>query len=242
MVSDAGAGGVAGVRRVGGVDVSPHRRVDYGRGQDRTLRGKVPVECTIEDGPADGAVGRPDPRQTGTKSISSEWYGNNCERGTLSVHFPSRRQRSLDTRTVPPTGRIWPPSASPSWSLVSPRIASTPITATGPPRPRPGPRRRARRRHAGRAETRPPGQVRPGCTRHRRPASGTRRGPGPRPGALRPGRSHGKDVLQYPRRLRRVRSRSHKHATGECSISDLAELFSVSRPTVYRTLNRRLSS
>ncbi|MDE0303562.1 MAG: helix-turn-helix domain-containing protein [Albidovulum sp.] len=28
---------------------------------------------------------------------------------------------------------------------------------------------------------------------------------------------------------------------GECSISDLAELFSVSRPTVYRTLNRRRS-
>ena len=31
------------------------------------------------------------------------------------------------------------------------------------------------------------------------------------------------------------------HATGEYSISDLAELFSVSRPTVYRTLNRRRS-
>ena len=31
------------------------------------------------------------------------------------------------------------------------------------------------------------------------------------------------------------------HATGEYPISDLAELFSVSRPTVYRTLNRRLS-
>lgn len=29
------------------------------------------------------------------------------------------------------------------------------------------------------------------------------------------------------------------HATGEYSVSDLAELFSVSRPTVYRTLNRR---
>ena len=28
------------------------------------------------------------------------------------------------------------------------------------------------------------------------------------------------------------------HATGEYSISDFAELFSVSRPTVYRTLNR----
>ena len=33
----------------------------YGRGQDRTLRGKVPVECTIDDRPADDAAGRPDP-------------------------------------------------------------------------------------------------------------------------------------------------------------------------------------
>ena len=31
------------------------------------------------------------------------------------------------------------------------------------------------------------------------------------------------------------------HATGEYSISDLSELFSISRPTVYRTLNRCLS-
>ena len=31
------------------------------------------------------------------------------------------------------------------------------------------------------------------------------------------------------------------HATGEYSISDLSELFSVSRPTVYRTLNPRQS-
>ncbi|WP_298987543.1 helix-turn-helix domain-containing protein [uncultured Roseibium sp.] len=28
------------------------------------------------------------------------------------------------------------------------------------------------------------------------------------------------------------------HGTGEYSISDLAEVFSVSRPTIYRTLNR----
>ncbi|MDZ4138386.1 MAG: helix-turn-helix domain-containing protein, partial [Erythrobacter sp.] len=28
------------------------------------------------------------------------------------------------------------------------------------------------------------------------------------------------------------------HASGDYSISDLAELFSVSRPTVYRTLQR----
>ena len=31
------------------------------------------------------------------------------------------------------------------------------------------------------------------------------------------------------------------HATDEYSISHLSELFSVSRPTVYRTLNRRHS-
>ena len=83
---------------------------------------------------------------------------------------------------------------------------------TGATRARPGPRRRARRRHAGRAETRPAGKVRLGCTRHRRSASGTRRETSPRPGALRPGRSDGKAVLQYPRHLRRVRSRSHPHA------------------------------
>ena len=34
---------------------------------------------------------------------------------------------------------------------------------TGTTRARPGPRRRARRRHAGRDETRPAGKVRPGC-------------------------------------------------------------------------------
>ena len=43
--------------------------------------------------------------------------------------------------------------------------------------------------------------------------------------------------------LIRMRTREGKelgrmHATGEYSISDLAELFTVSRPTVYRTLNR----
>ena len=34
------------------------------------------------------AVGRPDPRQTGARSVAYEWYGNNCGSGTLSVHFP----------------------------------------------------------------------------------------------------------------------------------------------------------
>ncbi len=40
---------------------------------------------------------------------------------------------------------------------------------------------------------------------------------------------------------RQQRELCRMHATGEYSISDLAELFSVSRLTVYRTLNRRLS-
>ena len=40
---------------------------------------------------------------------------------------------------------------------------------------------------------------------------------------------------------RQQRELCRMHATGEYSISDLAELFSVSRPTVYRTLNRCLS-
>ena len=40
---------------------------------------------------------------------------------------------------------------------------------------------------------------------------------------------------------RQQRELCRMHATGEYSINDLAELFSVSRPTVYRTLNRRHS-
>ena len=40
---------------------------------------------------------------------------------------------------------------------------------------------------------------------------------------------------------RQQRELCRTHVIGEYSISDLAELFSVSRPTVYRTLNRRRS-
>ena len=40
---------------------------------------------------------------------------------------------------------------------------------------------------------------------------------------------------------RQQRELCRMHASGKYSISDLAELFSVSRPTVYRTLNRRHS-
>ncbi|ATG41844.1 resolvase (plasmid) [Phaeobacter piscinae] len=38
---------------------------------------------------------------------------------------------------------------------------------------------------------------------------------------------------------RQQRELTRMHATGDYSISDLAEVFSVSRPTVYRTLNRQ---
>lgn len=37
------------------------------------------------------------------------------------------------------------------------------------------------------------------------------------------------------------KERGRMHASGECSISDLAEFFAVSRPTVYRTLQRNLA-
>ena len=40
---------------------------------------------------------------------------------------------------------------------------------------------------------------------------------------------------------RQQRELCRMHASGEYSISDLAEILSVSRPTVYRTLNRRHS-
>ena len=55
-------------------------------------------------------------------------------------------------------------------------------------------------------------------------------------------RSRGKLRGQQPKLSdRQQRELCRMHATGEYSISDLAELFSVSRPTVYRTLNRRHS-
>ena len=40
---------------------------------------------------------------------------------------------------------------------------------------------------------------------------------------------------------RQQRELCRMHSTGEYSISEIAEIFSVSRPAVYRTLNRLLS-
>ena len=55
-------------------------------------------------------------------------------------------------------------------------------------------------------------------------------------------RARGKLRGKQPKRSdRQQREFCRMHATGEYSISDLAELCSVSRPTVYRTLDRRLS-
>jgi DNA-binding MarR family transcriptional regulator len=39
-------------------------------------------------------------------------------------------------------------------------------------------------------------------------------------------------------RVEQDRVMARMHATGDYSISDLAELFAVSRPTIYRTLQR----
>ena len=50
------------------------------------------------------------------------------------------------------------------------------------------------------------------------------------------GKLRGKQPKLYDRQQRGV---CRTHATGEYSISEIADLFSVSRPTVYRTLNRR---
>ena len=50
------------------------------------------------------------------------------------------------------------------------------------------------------------------------------------------GRLRGKKPKLSDRQQKEVR---RMHDTGEYSISDLAELFSVSRPTVYRTLARK---
>ena len=53
------------------------------------------------------------------------------------------------------------------------------------------------------------------------------------------GKLRGKQPKLSDRQHRELR---RMHATGGFSTIDLDELFSVSRPTVYRTLNRRLST
>ena len=68
--------------------------------------------------------------------------------------------------------------------------------------------------------------------------------PAPDPASTRPappcakGKLRGKQPKLSDRQQREL---CRMYATGEYSISDLAELFSVSRPAVYRTLNRRRS-
>ena len=108
-------------------------------------------------------IRRPAPRHTGARSVSYEWYGNNCGSGTLSVHFPhdrnAHRIRALFHR---PAGSGRPaPGAPGAWRRRGSHLhRSRPHRHDPrPPRPRPGPRRRARRRHAGRAETQPAGKV-----------------------------------------------------------------------------------
>ncbi|AXQ96060.1 helix-turn-helix domain-containing protein [Cereibacter azotoformans] len=49
------------------------------------------------------------------------------------------------------------------------------------------------------------------------------------------GKLRGKQPKLSEKRQKELR---RMHSSGEYSVSDLAELFSVSTPTVYRTLNR----
>lgn len=53
------------------------------------------------------------------------------------------------------------------------------------------------------------------------------------------GKLRGKQPKLTAKQMKELR---RMHDTGEYSISDLAELFQISRPTVYRTLNREASS
>ncbi len=60
----------------------------------------------------------------------------------------------------------------------------------------------------------------------------------PSRGPVRPAPDEAALLRHYTLSDRQQRKLCRMHAMGEYSISDLAELFSVSRPTVYRTLNR----
>ena len=54
-------------------------------------------------------------------------------------------------------------------------------------------------------------------------------------------RAKGKLRGKQPKLSEKQQKELHRmHATGEYSISDLAEVFSVSRATIYRTLERHL--
>ncbi len=53
------------------------------------------------------------------------------------------------------------------------------------------------------------------------------------------GRPRGRQPKLSPRQQTELR---RMHATGDYTIADLAELFTVSRPTVYRTLQRETGS
>ena len=56
-------------------------------------------------------------------------------------------------------------------------------------------------------------------------------------------RSRDKLRGKQPKLSNRQQKELHRmHDIGEYSINDLAELFSISRPTVYRTLARRVGS
>ena len=89
-ILDGAAGYCAVVRGMGeAIQALDQMRLVFGQPFPWLERNRQPgrgVGCF--DRPADGAAGRPEPRQTGTSSVSYEWYGDNCASGTLSVHSP----------------------------------------------------------------------------------------------------------------------------------------------------------
>ena len=230
---------------------------------------------SVRGRPADGAVRHPDPRQTGTRSVSYEWYGNNCGCGTLSAHFPhdGYARCSTDRQEL----------ATQRQALLALGVAEDRIYTdhglTGTTRARLGLEQALTAVRAG--DT----LVVPKLDRLARSVPDARaiadqlleRGvklalgralydPDDPMGKMffnilatfaefeadliRMRTREGMAIVRAKGKLRgkqpklsdqQQRELCRMHVTGEYSISDLAELFSVSRPTVYRTLNRRLS-
>ena len=235
--------------------------------------------CTLGDPPADGPACRPDPRQTGAKSVSHEWYGNNCGSGALSVHFPMTATLIGYARCSTDQQDL----ASQYQALLELGVAEDRIYTdhglTGTIRARPGLDQALAAVREGDtlavpkldrlARSVPDARAIADQLRERRvkPALGrTLYDPGDPMGKLsfnilatfaefeadlirmrtREGmvitRAKGKLRGKQPKlTYRQQRKLCRMHATGKYSISEVAELFSVSRPTAYRTLNRRHS-
>ena len=68
----------------------PGPAIVTGPGRTPEIRGVAVSErcCPQGDRPADSAGRDPNPRKTGSRPVSYEWYGENCGSGALSVQFP----------------------------------------------------------------------------------------------------------------------------------------------------------